>query len=258
MLYSIRMRASQGGPHEEGGRHISGAERILPESGLPEMAKALVERALHHSKGKADFIRLTIDGVDDDKTAVIPALKIETYEASDSSDGHAEACRFLQSKGISETAVEKALQFLLALPENMRGAALFDAQSGERLDDTGMRGIRVTKMDFKDQKKASSILNQQGLTNIHLHEAIVLASKVLSAPHVLGELCWSDDPDYIVGYVSAQGIYHRITKMKPMYSDKGGRVFFIDNAGGRADIAAVRQYLEEQVVLVDLEKKDHD
>ena len=33
MLYSIRMRASQGGPHEEGGRHISGAERILPESG---------------------------------------------------------------------------------------------------------------------------------------------------------------------------------------------------------------------------------
>ena len=28
-LYSIRMRGAEGGPHEEGGRHISGAERIV-------------------------------------------------------------------------------------------------------------------------------------------------------------------------------------------------------------------------------------
>ena len=28
-LYSVRMRASQGGPHENGGHHISGAERIV-------------------------------------------------------------------------------------------------------------------------------------------------------------------------------------------------------------------------------------
>ena len=27
-LYSVRMRAAQGGPHEKGGHHISGAERI--------------------------------------------------------------------------------------------------------------------------------------------------------------------------------------------------------------------------------------
>ncbi len=27
-LYSIRMRAAQGGAHEDGGRHISGAEDI--------------------------------------------------------------------------------------------------------------------------------------------------------------------------------------------------------------------------------------
>ena len=28
-LYSVRMRAAQGGPHEKGGHHISGAERIV-------------------------------------------------------------------------------------------------------------------------------------------------------------------------------------------------------------------------------------
>lgn len=28
-LYSVRMRAAQGGPHENGGHHISGAERIV-------------------------------------------------------------------------------------------------------------------------------------------------------------------------------------------------------------------------------------
>ena len=33
-LYSIRMRGAEGGPHEEGGRHISGAERIVEESDL--------------------------------------------------------------------------------------------------------------------------------------------------------------------------------------------------------------------------------
>lgn len=31
MLYSVKMRSSLGGYHGEGGRHISGAERIVPE-----------------------------------------------------------------------------------------------------------------------------------------------------------------------------------------------------------------------------------
>ena len=29
MVYSIRMRAAKGGPHEQGGSHISGAERLV-------------------------------------------------------------------------------------------------------------------------------------------------------------------------------------------------------------------------------------
>ncbi len=252
MLYSIRMRASQGGAHENGGHHISGAERILTKEDLPKMAEDLVKRALYHSKGTADFIRLTIDDIDEKKIISVPALSIETYEAKNVADGHAEVYRFLQNAGISQVAVKKAMEFLLNLPENLRGAALFDAHSGKRLDDSGMRGIRVTKMDFKNPVKANSSLNQQGFKDVHLHEAIVLASKVLSAPCVVGELCWSDDPDYIVGYVSANKVYHRITKMKPMHSSQGGRVFFVDTTRNECDIAEIKRYLENQVVLIDL------
>lgn len=29
MLYSVRMRAAEGGSHEQGGKHISGAEKLI-------------------------------------------------------------------------------------------------------------------------------------------------------------------------------------------------------------------------------------
>ena len=58
MLYSIKMRAAQGGDHKLGGQHISGAERILAEENLKKIAEAMIERALLHSRGKADFINL--------------------------------------------------------------------------------------------------------------------------------------------------------------------------------------------------------
>ena len=43
MHYSVRMRAAQGGSHENGGRHISGAERLIPRELLLEVL--LVEDA---------------------------------------------------------------------------------------------------------------------------------------------------------------------------------------------------------------------
>ena len=60
---------------------------------------------------------------------------------------------------------------------------------------------------------------------------------------------WSDDPNYIIGYVSANNIYHRITKMKPLHSSQGGRVFFVKTP---VDITALQNYLERQPVLVDI------
>ena len=120
----------------------------------------------------------------------------------------------------------------------MRGAMLVDAISGERLDE-GNRGVRVSHMDSFDSHALGD--------NEHMREALVLASKVQSAEGVVGELCWSDDPDYTVGYVACNGVYHRIPNMKELGSDIGGRVFFV-----RSDIdcESVVEYLEKAPVLV--------
>lgn len=84
MLYSIRMRAAEGGPHEQGGHHISGAERLVTKEELEQISSELVHRALTHSKGCADFIRITIDAIPDEAIHRIPCLTI----ADEQTDGH--------------------------------------------------------------------------------------------------------------------------------------------------------------------------
>ena len=249
MLYSIRMRSAKGGAHENGGHHISGAERLVTKEEIHQMTEKLIERAFSHEKGRADFIQVTIEEVHSNDIKTIPLLNIETYEATSIEDGHKNACEFLANAGISSLAINNAMHYLLSLKENMRGAILIDAHTGARLDDTGMRGIRVSRMDLKDTQKSKAILTAKGYANAHVQEAVVLASKVLSAPQIVGEICWSDDPHYIIGYVSANNTYHRITQMKPMLSPQGGRVFFVK---APVDIAALQNYLEHQPVLVDI------
>lgn len=85
-------------------------------------------------------------------------LNMETYNAIDVNDGHKNAHEFLANAGISKIAIDSAMSSLLSLQENMRGAILIDATTGKRLDNTGMRGIRVSRMDFKDTLQAKNIL----------------------------------------------------------------------------------------------------
>ena len=63
-IYSLKMRASR---HENGTQeHVSGAEKILRASELTAQMDALLQRALHHAKGKADFINLKIEEIQPD------------------------------------------------------------------------------------------------------------------------------------------------------------------------------------------------
>ena len=236
-LYSVRMRAAQGGPHEKGGHHISGAERIVKLEEVGAIAQSLADRALHHSKGTADFINITVDLIPPEKITYIDCLKVEEHKTS-ISESHQLATELLQGPHISETAVLKAISLLKSLDKSMRGAMLVDAITGERLD-TGDRGVRVSHMDSFDSHALGD--------NEHMREALVLASKVQSADGIVGELCWSDDPDYTVGYVACNGVYHRLPNMKEFGSDIGGRVFFV-----RSDIdsGSVIEYLERTPVLV--------
>lgn len=292
MLYSIRMRAAEGGPHEQGGHHISGAERLVTKEELEQISSELVHRALTHSKGCADFIRITIDAIPDEAIHRIPCLTI-TGEQTDGHTGevpttnheaaaqptngetaapttnhktdapttnheattpplplssHRQAEALLTTHtAITPVAFRRAVSQLVSLPESMRGAMLVDMRTGQRLDPWGQRGVRVSRMSFADETAAITTLNAAGYSGVHLEEALVLASKVLSAPGVVGELCISDDPDYTTGYVSYGSTYHRLHHMKPVGSHLGGRLFFVD---ATADIAAIKNYLETTVTLV--------
>lgn len=283
MLYSIRMRAAEGGPHEQGGHHISGAERLVTKEELEQISSELVHRALTHSKGCADFIRITIDAIPDEAIHRIPCLTIADEQTeghigeAQPTDGetaapttnhetdapttnheattpplplssHRQAEALLTTHtAITPVAFRRAVSQLLSLPESMRGAMLVDMRTGQRLDPWGQRGVRVSRMSFADETAAITALNTAGYSGVHLEEALVLASKVLSAPGVVGELCISDDPDYTTGYVSYGNTYHRLHHMKPVGSPLGGRLFFVD---ATADIAAIKKYLETTVTLV--------
>ena len=59
--YSIKMRASKNG------KHVSGAERILPQQDMAAAIGALSERALHHGLGRADFINIKMEEVHPDE-----------------------------------------------------------------------------------------------------------------------------------------------------------------------------------------------
>ena len=237
-LYSVRMRAAQGGPHEKGGHHISGAERIVKLEEVGAIAQSLADRALHHSKGTADFINITVDLIPSNEITYIDCLEVEEHRAHTIAAAHQLAIELLQGPEITEVAVQNAIALLKGIDSSMRGAMLVDATTGKRIDE-GNRGVRVSHMDSFDSEALGD--------NDHMREALVLASKVQSGEGIVGELCWSDDPDYTVGYVACNGTYHRIPNMKELDSAIGGRVFFV-----RSDIDrdSVIEYLEKAPVLV--------
>ena len=237
-LYSVRMRAAQGGPHENGGHHISGAERIVKLEDVGTIAQSLAERALHHSKGTADFINITVDLIPSNEIKYIDCLQVEEHRVNTIVEAHQLAIKLLQGPHITEVAIQNAINFLKGLDSSMRGALLVDATTGKRIDE-GNRGVRVSHMDSFDSETLGD--------NDHMREALVLASKVQSADGIVGELCWSDDPDYTVGYVACNGVYHRIPNMKELGSDIGGRVFFVQSD---MDSESVIEYLEKAPVLV--------
>jgi 6-carboxyhexanoate--CoA ligase len=227
-LYSLRMRAAQGGAHEEGGLHISGGERLGFRDEIEALVSGLLRKALQHSRGDADFINLTIEKVEPASCRVLPPLPVSTYEVADAEEGRRQAAVLLRELSVSEQAIRNALG-LLGSVNNLRGAVLLDSRSGERLDTRGERGIRVSRMDW-DRERYLYWQNQHPLFGSpRIAEAIALATKVAYAPGTVAELCWSDDPEYVTGYVgSRRSGYCRITRLKEQGDFSGGRVFFVE------------------------------
>lgn len=249
-LYSVRMHSRREN------RHLSGAERLVGPAELETAAAALVRRALEHPRGRAEEIRLVVDLVPPAAIRRGRLLDLRTYRVCDYRQGRSAARCLLQQAGVAETAVTAAMDWIAqgAAPDGraMRGAMLIDTESGARLEADPARGVRASRMDLSPAAEAElrARLAERGLDNPHVREALVLASKVLAAPEVLAELCWSDDPDYTAGYVASREFgYIRFSQLKPLGEERGGRAFFVRGAG--FDREGLIAFLEHAVLLFD-------
>lgn len=231
--YSIRMRSSADGCH------ISGAERLAPATELPQLASAMTSRALHHDKGRPDTIHITVDKIEESTISTVPALVPFLESNSSPGDARKLIAQRLHAAGIQAADIAVEMAYSLT---GLRGAALIDSSSGQRLDPNPARGVRVSTFDAISHPSKDCAKD-------HFHEALILASKVHSAPGIVAEICLSDDPYYTRGYLALDGIFHRIPNIKDHGSTLGTRIFIVEPG---TDIPELIDYLENTPVYIEL------
>ena len=249
-VYSIRMRASRGG------HHISGAERIVGLEHIPLVSGELMHRALGHEKGVPDTVNVSVASLAGREFMRLPPLPVTTIKAEDVKEARDMAIVLLVRAGVSEGAVRSSLDAITggASPHGstMRGAMAVDSMSGERLEKDAAQGIRARNVDYAWESLPELVeaLVRRGLGDIHVREALALATKVANAPSAVAELCISDDPSYVTGYVaSKEHGYVRITPLKESGDPIGGRAFFVD--GLAFELERYTEYMRETPVLVE-------
>lgn len=247
-LYSVRMRASSNNCH------ISGAERIVPVEALAETTSALIARALSAPLGPPQAIHCSSEQIDPASMQLAKLPDVHSYQVESAHEGRMAAMQLLQDAGITKDRASQALGLLAggAGPGGivMRGAVILDALTGERLEKDAARGVRVSRMDLLPAHRpfVEALLAEAGLGHHRVLEALVLSGKVLQAPGIVAELCWSDAPDYLAGYVASSALgYQRISQLKEPGDVRGGRVFFADRT--KVALPDLVDYLERQPVL---------
>lgn len=243
--FSIRMHASRDC------RHLSGAERLVPKEEVDSVSLELISRAMNSSPGA---VNLNIDEIQTEEIVFgsIPNLTLMPW--AEYRQGRAQAVSVLVEAGVSESSALAAVATIAAGAASdgfsMRGAMLIDAVTGERLEPDRERGVRASHLDITQDASATllEMLRDNGLLHIRTREALVLAAKVMTAPGVIAELCWSDAADYTAGYVaSAKTGYLRFPALKNTGDPRGGRAFFVQSG---ADLVATTEYLEKTPFLV--------
>jgi len=240
-LFSVRMRA------ERGGEHVSGAEGIYAEEDLIRVIREYARRALNHSKGTPGVISLKVEPLTE-TPLVIKSLPVFTIRTNGPKDAIEKGISLLKGTGVSGKAIGSALKVVSR--GGMRGAALIGYKTGKRIDPYKEKGIRASCLGITGQanRRLASFLEEKGLSHPRVREALILASKVASAPGVVAELCISDDPDYTTGYVAlSQSGYFRLPRIKRKGAGTGGRVFFLKED---ASLKEMLRYLRETPVLI--------
>ena len=166
------------------------------------------------------------------------ALPVFTETVSDENEGWERAESILAAAGFTRA---REICGLFAATYSMRGAMLLDADTLERLEPDRERGIRATNMDGEPSPSPDC--------KNHFAEALTLATKVQAAPGIVGEVCVSDDPGYVTGYVATKSGYHRISVLKRRGDPCGGRIFLY--RGPRSAVSETIRFLEEHAVVVE-------
>ena len=237
-LYSIKMRSSKGE------LHVSGAERIVSESEIESIAVQLINRALNHSRGRADLINLKIEEL---KAPPIFKPLLPVFEITGYRNVKSLLKKLFSLSGIPVGLGIEIYERLLSGPapdgKTMRGAMVVEVPSGKRLEPDKYRGVRASYLDV-DRETVELLKKLVGKDYTeNFKEALVLSTKILSFKGVLGELCVSDDPDYTTGYFSLKGKgYFRIKNIKPRGLPKGGRAIFVKS---KVKIPDLIHYLEK-------------
>lgn len=247
-FYSVRMRASSLG------RHLSGGERMVPRAEIGAVVSALTERGLQAAEGAADEVHCQVERIDAATLHYATLPDVSTCQVADVYAGRQLAVSLLTQAGVQEPVARQAVELLAdgAGPGGtvMRGAVLMDVATGQRLEPNPERGIRVSRMDVTAacRLKLDRLLQGHALGHRRVSEALVLAGKILAAPGAVAELCWSDDPHYITGYVAAPSFgYRRISILKSCGDPRGGRVLFVDLSV--TTVTTLIHYLEKTPVL---------
>lgn len=237
-----------------GNIHVSGSERILYEPDVEKVLGELIYRALS-SYNQPDEIILSVDNIEPRSITYIQSLDVKTVESHSCLSAEETAKHILESDGISPGLIKKVFNILRDGPDaegnNMRGAIIMDAFSGNRIEPDINRGIRVSRIDYTGDARGhlEKELYRYGIYHTRVIEALAIASKVCSRAETIAELCWSDNPDYTTGYVaSSKNGYIRIKNMKEKGSARGGRVLFVNTAGLSRDDYI--NYLEQQPVII--------
>ena len=220
-LYSIKMRGSK----ED--NHVSGAESIVKEKDLECAVNLLIKRAMNHSKGKSDFINIKIEEIKKEEVRYLQPLEVTKVEVKSPKEGFEIVQHMLKKLDIVEENISKIID-LFNENCNMRGAMLVVINTIQRLEPDKIRGIRATYMDFEDFK--INHLNKNTEYNSHFIEALALSTKVVNCTNIIGEICFSDDLDYVAGYIASKKYgYIRISQLKERGDFRGGRIFLYDS-----------------------------
>lgn len=227
-----------------GGKHVSGAERLVGEPLLQETVLELLRRPTSF-----DQMVLTVEKVEE-VSLIEASLPISSRTFESVADARGFALKLLTDSGVPPRTAERGLRLLAegAGPGGsvMRGAVLMDVETAGRLEEDPQRGVRTVRVDWKNRRAIERTLRERGMTSRTV-DALALATKNILCG-VVAELCWSDDPDYTTGYVASGKVgYVRIDPLKERGDPKGGRIYFIR----KQDLPTLVECLEKRAFLIE-------